>query len=90
MLSIERFKDLFELTELPDEGKGLYNTVGGFVMVRLRRIPRKADHFTFEGLRIEVVDVEGHRVSELLVSRLPEPPDAVTDVSRPRASRAAS
>jgi len=71
MVSVERFKDLFDLPELPDEGKGLYNTVGGFVTMRLRRVPAKADRFTFAGLRIEVVDMEGRRVSELLVSRLP-------------------
>jgi len=76
-LSVERFKDLFDLAELPDEGKGLYNTVGGFVTVRLRRIPRKADHFSFAGLRIEVVDMDRHRVSELLVSRLPADAEAV-------------
>lgn len=73
-LPIERFREFFDLAELPDQDKGYYNTIGGFVMFYLRRIPAKADHFEFAGLRFEVVDTDRHRVDELLVSRLPRPP----------------
>jgi putative hemolysin len=73
MLPIERFKDLFALKELPDEDSGLYNTIGGFVTTHLGRIPTKADHLEFAGLRFEVVDMDGHRVDQLLVLRIPAP-----------------
>jgi putative hemolysin len=90
VVSIERFRDLFDLPELPDEGKGLYNPVGGFVTVRLRRIPAKADRFTFAGLRIEVVDMDQRRVSELLVSRLSGEPEATAAIPKRRQTGDAS
>lgn len=47
-----------------------FDTIGGFVMHRLRRMARKADKVDAAGYRFEVVDVEGFRVNQLLVSRL--------------------
>ena len=48
-----------------------FDTVGGFVMNRLRRMARKADRVESSGFRFEVVDVEGFRINQLLVSRIP-------------------
>ncbi|MEN3165844.1 hemolysin family protein [Gluconobacter sp. OJB] len=47
-----------------------FDTVGGFVMNRLRRMARKADSVQSSGFRFEVVDVEGFRINQLLVTRL--------------------
>jgi len=47
-----------------------FDTIGGFVMNRLRRMARKADRVQAEGFRFEVVDVEGFRINQLLVTRL--------------------
>jgi len=52
-----------------DEG-GPFDTIGGFVMHRLRRMARKADRVDTLGFRFEVVDVEGFRINQLLVTRL--------------------
>ena len=35
--------------ELPEETRGYYQTLGGFVMTHLGRIPISADHFTGAG-----------------------------------------
>jgi putative hemolysin len=70
MLDIDRLKEHFALEKLPDEGKIAFNTVGGFVMMRLRRVPKTADFFEYEGLRIEVVDMDGHRVDKVLISKI--------------------
>lgn len=64
---------------LPLEGP--YHTAGGFVMHRLRRVPRKADKVEVAGFTFEVVDVEGFRINQLLVTRIPPsipeiPPEA--------------
>jgi CBS domain containing-hemolysin-like protein len=56
---------------LPTDGP--YHTAGGFVMHRLRRVPRKADRVEAAGFVFEVVDVEGFRVNQLLVTRKPAP-----------------
>jgi putative hemolysin len=53
MMDIDRLKELFDLDELPEERDGRFNTVGGFVMLHLGRVPKPADVFEFEGLRLE-------------------------------------
>lgn len=67
ILSIDRFREIFQAGELPDEKSGRYHTIGGFVMMQLGRVPAIADHFEWEGMRIEVVDMDGNRVDKLLV-----------------------
>jgi putative hemolysin len=72
-VSVERFKSVLDIDdELPDEDENEYNTVGGFVMHTLGRIPVAADHFDCVGLRFEVMDMDRTRVDKVLVSRLPE------------------
>ena len=53
-----------------DDAAG-YNTLGGFVMMKLRRMPRTGDKFEAGGYRFEVIDMDGNRVDKLLVSRVP-------------------
>jgi putative hemolysin len=73
MLSIDKFKEIFELEEMADEDKGNFHTLGGFVMMQLGRVPTVADHFEWNGLRFEVMDMDRHRVDKMLVARLPAP-----------------
>jgi magnesium and cobalt exporter, CNNM family len=68
MLPIDEFKDLFDLGELPGEDQGIYQTLAGFVIMQLGRIPVAADSFEWEGLKIEVVDMDGNRVDKVLVT----------------------
>jgi putative hemolysin len=42
--------------------------LGGFVFTRLGRIPSVTDAFEWNGLRIEVVDMDGKRIDKVLVS----------------------
>jgi len=71
MLAIDEFKELFSFRELPNENK--YETLGGFVMASLDRIPQVTDHFEWEGLRVEVMDMDGRRVDKVLVTTLSIP-----------------
>jgi putative hemolysin len=68
LLPIEEFKDLFNLKELPGESGNYFQTVGGFVMSQMGRIPLSGDSFQWEDLRIEVVDMDGHRVDKIMIS----------------------
>ena len=68
-LDIADFKDLVGKGRLPDEVRGGYQTLGGFVMHYLEHIPRAGDGFEWDDLRIEVVDMDGNRVDKLMVSR---------------------
>jgi putative hemolysin len=68
-LDIADFKDLVAKKRLPDEVRGGYQTLGGFVMHHLEHIPQAGESFQWDDLRIEVVDMDGKRVDKLLVSR---------------------
>jgi putative hemolysin len=70
MLPIDEFKDFFDLDDLPEEERADYQTLGGFAMTCLGRIPVVGDHFEWNGFRFEVVDMDGFRVDKLLVNRL--------------------
>lgn len=68
-LAIERLKAVLEIEEeLPGEDE--INTLGGFVMHTLGRVPVTADHFEWNGWRIEVMDMDRKRVDKVLVSRV--------------------
>lgn len=72
MLPADELKEIFNITKLPEEERGDYQTLGGFVMMHMGRIPSPADHFEWEGLRFEVMDMDGHRVDKVLVTPLPQ------------------
>jgi len=67
-LTIEKFKQLFGVDELPDEDAGNFHTIGGFVMLQLGHVPRASDYFTWGDLRFEVMDMDRNRVDKILVS----------------------
>jgi putative hemolysin len=68
-MPVEEFKEIFQIAELPNEKLGEYQTLGGFVMMYMERIPKPTEHFEWDGLRFEVMDMDGHRVDKVLVMR---------------------
>lgn len=68
-LAIDEFRELFDRSDFPGQLRGSYNTLGGFVITFLGRIPAVADAFECEGLRFEVMDMDGNRVDKVLVAR---------------------
>ena len=67
MLPVEEFLELFGLEELENEERGNYQTLGGFIITHLGRIPAAADHFEWDGIRFEVMDMDGNRVDKVLI-----------------------
>lgn len=47
---------------------GTYDTLAGFLMAMLRRIPRRTDVVEWEGWRFEVVDVDSYRVDQVMIT----------------------
>lgn len=68
LLSVDEFKELFHLEALPGEERGNYQTLGGFVMTQMGRIPRAGESFDWANLHLEVMDMDGHRVDKVLVT----------------------
>lgn len=50
-----------------------YETLAGFLMFMLRRVPRRTDTVKWAGFTFEVMDVDSHRIDQVLVSRAPAP-----------------
>lgn len=57
--------------ELPE---GPYDTLGGFIMVRLGRVPGVGDVVTWDDMVLTVTEVDGRRVDRVEVSRRGAPP----------------
>lgn len=68
MLDIDELRDYLQIPVLPGEAEGYYETVGGFVLMTLGRVPDPADSFEWSGWRFEVVDMDGNRVDKVLVA----------------------
>jgi CBS domain containing-hemolysin-like protein len=71
---IDEFNERFD-TDLPDED---FHTVAGFVFGQLGRAPEPGDDVSYDGLRFDVLEVEGNRIERI----------AVTFVERPQPRRA--
>ena len=61
---IDDFNEQFG-TELPSDD---YHTVGGFVFGLLGRAPEQGDSVDYEGMRFDVLEVEGSRILKLAVT----------------------
>lgn len=73
LLNLDDFEDETGI-ELPE---GPYETVAGYIMAQLGRLPELDDFVDYDGHRIVVREVEGRRVSRVLVSVVP--PELVVD-----------
>jgi CBS domain containing-hemolysin-like protein len=50
-----------------DEG---FETLAGFILSRLQRIPKPGDHFEYEGRRYTVLDMQERRIGNVKVEQL--------------------
>jgi putative hemolysin len=57
--------------EVADAREPDSHTVGGLVMERLGRLPEVGSQVTWEGIRFEVIDMDGRRVDKVLATRAP-------------------
>ncbi len=58
----------FNMKDDPD-----YETVAGFVLDELKRLPDLGERFTWNGWSFEVIDLDGRRIDKLLVQKMAEP-----------------
>jgi putative hemolysin len=79
LLTVAELKETLGIPGLPEEDTGAFETVGGFILTHLGRVPAVADHFEWGGWRFEVVDMDGRRIDRVLVSRSGGSSDAGRD-----------
>jgi putative hemolysin len=71
-LPIHEVRSLLHTGPFPGEDAGDFETLGGFLMASLGRIPDVGDTFDWDNRRFEVVDMDGRRIDRVLVSRQAE------------------
>lgn len=82
LLAIDELKEQFKIKELPGEDSADFQTLGGFAMTYLKKIPTAGDHFQCCGLRFEILDMDGRRVDKVLVEELEQPGDSEPGMDR--------
>jgi putative hemolysin len=69
-LSVNQLKQTLQIKHLPGEEDGRFQTLGGFLMARLGRVPAVADYVEIGGWRFEVMDMDRRRVDKVMVKRV--------------------
>ena len=59
--------------------EGDFETVGGYVLTRVGRVPAVGERFTFDGLEIEILEAERRRIHKVRLRRLPPVAESVTE-----------
>ncbi|MDY6846051.1 MAG: hemolysin family protein [Chloroflexota bacterium] len=72
LIVIDQLKEILDISEMPGEERSGYQTLSGFVMSQLGRIPKTGAKFRYAGYEFEVVDMDGRRVDRVLVSKVEE------------------
>ncbi len=62
------FLEHFEMEDLEEEND--FNTIGGLILEVLEHIPSSGESIDWNGLRLEVVDMDGARIDKVLVKRI--------------------
>lgn len=61
-------KRVLNIEEFPDTES--YETIAGFMMYTLRKIPKRTDFVIQGGYKFEVVDIDNYKIDQLLVTRI--------------------
>ena len=76
-MPVTELKSRLDIDELPDEDKGRYNTVAGLMQTVAGDLLAQADSVECAGWRFEVLVLDGRRIDQVLISRLPDVADPV-------------
>ena len=69
LIVIDQLKEHLEISDIPGEENGVFQTLSGFVMSQLGEIPKTGTKFTYDDFEFEVVDMDGRRIDRVLVTR---------------------
>ncbi len=75
VMPVSELKARLDIRDLPDEGRGRYNTVAGLLQSTSGRLMTVGDQVDCAGWKFEVIDLDGKRIDKVLASRPATPPD---------------
>ena len=61
------FLTRFEKTEWMNEGEQEFDTLAGFILHQMKRIPKTGDKMNWKGFSFEIIDMDAHRIDKVLV-----------------------
>ena len=61
------FLTRFEKADWMNEGEQEFDTLAGFILHTLERIPSTGDRLDWKGFSLEIIDMDGHRIDKILV-----------------------
>lgn len=62
------FLTRFDKASWMNEGEQEFDTLAGFILHELERIPQTGDKFDWKGFHFEIIDMDGHRIDKVLVT----------------------
>lgn len=65
---IQDVRRALEIDSVPHEDE--YETLAGFLMTMLRRVPKRTDSVTWGGYTFEVMDVDSYRIDQVMATRV--------------------
>jgi CBS domain containing-hemolysin-like protein len=64
-------EDVMQVLDIDEfEGWEHYETIAGFIMYMLRRVPKRTDSVEYGNHKFEVVDIDNYRIDQILVTRI--------------------
>ncbi len=73
LLHIDEVKERLQIEDFPADEQNVYETLGGFMMKMIGRIPTEADTVEWAGWAFEIVDMDLRRVDKVLARKLLPP-----------------
>ncbi len=68
LMPLGELRECLDIKQLPNEGKGHYNTLAGLCMMASGRLPEVGEEIQCEGWKFKVLELQGKRVSMVLAS----------------------
>ena len=68
LMPVSELKARLDITELPEEGRGRYNTVAGLLQSVSGHLPSTGERIACAGWHFEIVDLDGKRIDKVLVT----------------------
>jgi len=80
-VSMDDLRDLFELSDTEEEDEDEYDTVGGFIVHRVGRIPLPGAVVTFRDVTLTVETAEPRRIGKVIATRPRVPESALQEMA---------
>jgi putative hemolysin len=69
LVPIDVLKEKLDVDELPEEYKAGYQTLSGFIMNQMGKIPKVGQGFEWDGFTFTIIQRDGHRVERVEISK---------------------